>query len=422
MSKSVKYIILVIILYIFVHNPLFRLLAGLGSIKFLYLLLGVTLVSFLPLYKTLFKIFKKEQTLCWMIFGFIVFRTIVGGDPAMLRSAITAILEIFFIPLTIVIIIKRYFPHEDNSKVLINSILILGSVGALITTVCIIDPGFGYYVKYNLSYLSQDSFLNNVDFRGFGLSEDLVGSYGMIQGAILALGLAFIDEKKWFILFYPIMFLSIMLNARTGIIIAIIGLFIYIYRKKRIGSILSLVVVVLLFLTGVTYLLSKGVVSDDSLTFVMEFFDEINEVQEEGDLSGSRTYDALMGRGFIHPDSFGGMIIGDGFQIMGNKKGVHSDVGYFNQLFYGGILYCFLLYSLIFHNFKRLRKRCKKDGFFILYIFVFLIANFKGIFLLNSGGFRLISLLYFSHIYDSYIKNDAILLNNIRARTEKNQM
>jgi len=407
MERLFKYIVLVLILYIYIHNPLFAVLSGVGSIKILYLILGFIIALSWSKYARIVKLFNKELKYCVYIFVFVFLRTIIGGDPSIFRSTITAFVEIFFLPLSIILFVEEYLNKENSKDFLIRFVLIVGCIGSLISTLCIISPSFGSYVKFSLSYLPDTAFLSKVEFRGFGLSEDLVGGYGMIQGAILALGIAYLDKYKWFVFFYPFMFISIMLNARTGIIVALIGLIIYVYRRKRLGSVFVISAVVMLFVFMVGRILSMGFLSDESLAFIMKFFEELNEVQEAGSMEGSDTYEALMGDGFKHPDSLIGMIIGDGYQIMGNKKGVSSDVGYFNQLFYGGLIYCTILYGYILHNVKRLRNKCKNDSIYILFLLMFLIANFKGLYLLNSGGFRLMSLLYFSCVFYSYYVNNS---------------
>ena len=93
-----------------------------------------------------------------------------------------------------------------------------------------VNPSFNSYVKGQL--LAEDEYLVVHDYRGFGIAYRLTSSYGFILGLILGIGILLYNKFKWFIFVIPFMILSIILNARTGIIISLASLLVFFFLHK----------------------------------------------------------------------------------------------------------------------------------------------------------------------------------------------
>ena len=106
------------------------------------------------------------------------------------------------------------------------------------------------------------------------------------------------------------------------------------------------------------------------------------------------------------PDTVFAWIIGYGESLFSsNSFKIHSDIGFINQLFYGGLIYCGMLYTLVGRICRRIRRYYLK----ILSLFIlsaFFIINFKGDFVFNTPSFGLTMLLYYTiFTFDINIRN-----------------
>jgi hypothetical protein len=72
----------------------------------------------------------------------------------------------------------------------------------------------------------------------------------------------------------------------------------------------------------------------------------------------------------------------------------NSDVGFFLQLKYGGVVFATLLMLLFWTMIKRIYLFKRYGWYLFLLITVTVISNIKGDFIPNSGGFRLLFFIY----------------------------
>ena len=389
--KFLKYLIAVLSLYVFFHNPLFTFMGGIGSIKILDIIsIFILFISWNTIQRYLI-VFKKEIVVFLLIILYTIFRSLIGGDSNYIRSTLVAIIEIFVVPISVICIINNYFSIPE--KGFIRAILITGSVGAVISTICITQPSFGLFVKYQLQMLGDT--LEEMEYRGFGISEALTSSYSYIQGLIIVFGTIYLNENKWFILAYPFIFISVILNARTGIILIIIGLLVYFITSRKLKSFISVgVLMIVLFLSFNQIINKTNFIDENYFQLAETLVDEVSDMESERNLRGSATMDALLGQMIVFPDTFEEWIIGRGYSIFGTGKNITSDVGFILQLNYGGIIYLSLLFFLIVIIIKRMRFYHIDNWFVLLFFVTFLICNFKGEMLPNTGIFRFLMILY----------------------------
>ena len=289
--------------------------------------------------------------------------------------------------------------------------LYLGTIAGVISTICLLVPPVNDFIKYSLTVLpnSDEDFWM---FRGFGLSDSLTGFYGFTQGATLALGLMCIKDNKWFLLFIPVLLVSILFNARTGIVIFAVVLIVYLLQSRNFRLTIYLGVGVIVVILAYNYLLSTGVVSDESIKFVSQIFEEGSDALQTRDVSGSNTMTLLFDSMIIFPETVGQWLFGRGFSLFG-RAGMQSDVGYILHLNYGGILYSSLILYLLIALFKRMRRYSLPEYFIILFWCVYLIANFKSNYINNTGTFRFMMLMYYVLIYYRVTNNN---ISNVSIR------
>ena len=104
------------------------------------------------------------------------------------------------------------------------------------------------------------------------------------------------------------------------------------------------------------------------------------------------------------PEDLSQWTVGRGVSVFGGEKNMNSDIGYINQINYGGLIYVLLILYLFIVLIKRMLKS-KIDKFFIYsFIFISLLLNFKTSFFTNVGIFRLFILIYFAMFYYNFIQ------------------
>jgi hypothetical protein len=283
----------------------------------------------------------------------------------------------------------------------------MGTIASLITFFLILNPVFNVYLRENIIIddLDGGTVQDSLRYiRGFTFSDSSTFGYGVTQGIIF--GLALYESKfssKFYFILFPIL-LSILFNARVGFVVAFIS-FILLYNRFKISTLIYFSII---SFTCFFYLKNSNFVEENtqSIEWATDFFlESFNFISGGG--SNESTYDVLMNDMIFFPEKSINILFGEGKIIMGRNIG--SDVGYVNHIFFGGILYQFLLLVILllfFLNFKRLSNNSFIGLFFLISI---LVINFKGSAMFTSHSFfRLFMLIYVvikCTRYDKMIKN-----------------
>lgn len=391
-GKVIPYTVFILCLYFLVFNfPLTPLGLSMGTKNLLYLFLLLVLVINGRKYGSLLKNFGKEFFLLFGAFLYVLFRTLIGGDSDILTKNIYGIIDTFFVPLALVLYaIKSGITTE---KQFIRCILILGAVASVISLISFIFPPVQAYIKYNILNLQPETALYWNKYRGFGLAMSLTSSYAYIQGIIFVLGCFYSKDNKWFLFFLPLVLLSVIFNARTGLLILLIGVVIFfVSRKRNFTSFLfgMLAIFMLIFLPDIMQTFG---VSSEIREWVAVLFDDIDTIYSSRDLTQTNTGSRLFDSMWILPETESEWLIGKGYSLFRTEIDEHSDTGWILQLNYGGIIYMLFLYPIIIRMVSGLHKIGRKT--IAIYIFiVFLIINTKSSFYPASETFRLLMIIY----------------------------
>ena len=375
------YLIFIIILYLFVNNPIFVGIE-IGSVKLLYI---IALLFFLFNRKSIlvFKRYRIESFIYLLLLLYVLLLFLFGSDSGMLRTIIVAFSECLILPVFIVEFYYKYLSKSDFYK----PILIVGSIGAVISSLCFFIPEINLFFR-SIQQMTEKMFY--IENRGYGLSEGLTYSYSLVQACIFYIGLTNLKTNKWFIFFIPFLFLSVAFNARIGIIILFVSLLIYLLQNRSFKQLiysLLIFVIVFLFLNQIDF----ESVNNFAFIWVREFFYEMSDTIFNTQLAQFSTLDTLFYDMYVVPDNISEWIVGRGNTMFGVMGG--TDVGYLQLLNYGGLFLIFLFAILIYYMSMRMLKY--KFYFFLLFFLsVFLISEIKGNFIPNSGAFRLLCLLY----------------------------
>lgn len=409
-GKVISYVAFIVCLYFLVFNfPLTPLGFSFGTKNLLYLFLLVIIVFNSRKYTDLVKCFKTEFILLLLPFFYVLFRTMLDGESEFITRHILGILDNFLVPLALVLFaIKAGITTE---KQFIRSILILGAIASVISFVSFLFPPVHNYIKFNILNVQPENFMYWDDYRGFGLAMSLTSSYAYIQAIIFVLGCFHSKDNKWFLFFLPLVFLSVILNARTGLLILLVGMVIFLVsmRSGTTSLIFGIIAIIMLFFMDDIMQLFGA--SYETREWVAVLFNDIDTIYSTRDVTQTGTGSRLFGDMWIMPNTSTEWMIGKGYSLFRHETEVSSDNGWVLQLNYGGIIYMFLLYLIIIQNSIRLCKYMRKT-WFCYFLLIFLIVNTKSSFFPGNEVFR-----FLMTIYMFYIVFDIKYINLIHPKT-----
>lgn len=379
-----------IVLYIYVNNPLFQVTNGIGSIKLLYPFSLFYLFINLKIALYFAKILSKEMFIFLLLVLFAILRTAFGGDESYIRIFAVAFFENLVIPVSIAI----YIFKSKNANWL-DHILIVGITGSIISVLALVNPGFNYDIK-GLQVLSEYS--SKATFRSFGLADGLTYSYGISQAIILSVLISNSKDRLKYLLFSPLLIISCLFNARTGMLIVGLVLLYEILVYRRTKLLIALAISIISF-NVFSDLLISTINNEDANLWVNSFFTEVGDLLMGTSNADYSSAEVLMEDMYVLPSNAQEWIIGSG-QSSYLSFGANTDVGFFLQLKYGGLLFVMILYSLIILMISKTISHKNLRWFSALLIISFFIGNIKGDFIPSTGAFRLLFFMYICLLFN----------------------
>ncbi len=386
--KYKLYFFFLLLLYYFMYTPPFRINLGIGMDIILII------VSFLYMFihrnehRNFINNFKLEYSLLLFILFFCIIRSCIEVNFLPIFLHTLSILYVFVVIPFVFMCAKRIGVFKE--KDIIRSILIASSIAACLSMFCAISPVFNAFIKNKVVLYEEGSYLIDNEVRGFGVASLLTSHYGYIQGTVAVLGLYYIKNNKWFLFFIPLVLLSALLNARTGILIALIGFLILSFYYNKI-----IILPIMIIGSGVVYYLPEILellnLNEGTLRWIREFNDLLLAFYTgEKSIGEYATFSSMI----IWPSSAMEWILGRGISLYDMKNSLHSDVGWIIQLNYGGLIYLILFVLFLVVMAMRL-WRLKKKVFMCLFISIVVIVNTKSRIVPGLGGeFGVLMLIY----------------------------
>lgn len=275
--------------------------------------------------------------------------------------------------------------------------------------------------------------------RGFGFSNSFVDTFGFGMGLIASLPLFFIKKDRTYILYLvPCLILISFVNARTGLVVALIGLICSIphvfnvVREAKIKVCVTIFfsIVLLCCFVGIVYIQSPKTISwvagdfasflnidnaeeittDQTATVVENNTTEdsanvpesttneedTTKVSEETTTDSSSQYhttDVLFSSRFWNLPTGLSLFFGTGHSIYGADGYPNSDVGYVNDLWIGGIVGTLILYFAFFVLFKNAFANTQEKNvklMLISFVIAILVVQIKANAIMFNAGLNTI--------------------------------
>lgn len=257
----------------------------------------------------------------------------------------------------------------------------------------IIPPVKDLFVWMLQAYTDNSAIHNpwTVKYRLFGFSSDLFDHFGYAMGllSVLPILLARRTGKLLYLAYIPLLLIPLVLNARTGLLIAIImlaplvGYGYYWTTKKRDEKLKKLLV------RFTTVILTFLIAFVTALWIVMpaKVLDGIRDVKSIGQVLLQEQPSVHSTGAHLFVDDFWrlpsnplSVIFGEAHGVYGFAEYAHSDVGYINDIWMFGIAGALFIYGLIIYFTLRLWPLGRMYQILAVSLLVaFFLYQFKGI-------------------------------------------
>lgn len=401
--KLLKLVTFFLILYLYIFNPILRIgMSGFGLIKVLYPFI-LFFIVFPASIKMLLN-FRKELLLLLLIVFVNFVHYAFGGDIVYVYNWVVNLIELFFLPMILALLYKMWFPTSKPPIMML--ILGIAVLGSCISAIAFFVPEFSSFLRINT--MAVDSKMFDVEFRLFGFASGLLYTYPVILG--ICVGYCLYKSAFIYYLISLLLLFAISINARVGFAPVVIAIFVLLvcFRKYKIIPLLIAFSCMAFFLyefLSVNY--------EDTAVWIADFwFQMLNLVG--GSNNESSTFDALQ-RMIVLPNYGMEWFFGTGENIFG-VYGKSSDIGYVIQFYFGGILYCLLLYYFVYSIYQKyVNLRVDKFVTTILFLTI-IIANYKGNIINTNEVFRFMMFYCFISVPNCLKYNN----NEIRDRSYSN--
>lgn len=292
-------------------------------------------------------------------------------------------------------------------------LIYLGTIAASISIISAIFVPVNEFLMY---VLKGNDVATMYHGRNYGFASGFLYSYPIGQGFIGVLCLIMIKTNKKYIISFILVLVSIAINARIGLMPIIIYLGYSVYKFN-----LKFLLYLLLFLVVFIFANNYGLFTpfQDIVDWNISMFHELSNQffgTTFGKYGGGYTwFNWIYDHFLIFPNSFFHWIFGEQILVFYGIEN-HSDIGYINDLMYGGIFLVMLIGAFFIRIYWRLLKLKDNKSVVIAFIIIgtYLIANIKGEFFRPNSGNRVIILIFTYFIYNAKYVGHVLFENKNR--------
>lgn len=398
--KHISTILLLIFTFIYLYTPPLTILPVQIDVL-IYLIFGFMALkkSCNPIYALRVVGIRPAFNVMIVLFIISVFWTIfapprnIGFMDLKPISIIRLMVEVLFFPFVLVYFCKK---KGFCQKQMIYALIYLAILQAYISVLMIFSPTVKDFITtYIISFtgnskLAADSLLNT---RVFGIASEYLFAMPIFQSMMACVYVSVHKKKSFF--FYINMFClicSAIFCARTSIFV-FVGYLIY-YNAKNIkthffSTFFYVTVIAIASWYAFHYLLSV-----DNILAIKHF----NKA-----FTGEYDLSTFVDHHLFFPDDIVTWIMGDGTYKLFARR--NSDLGYVNDIFYGGLVFLLLEMSSLYILYKRSLKANVLTNVLPFMFLILLVLHYKGNTYSANNFMKGIFLLYYITFFvkDNYI-------------------
>lgn len=406
-KTNLKYVLVktIIVLgwFIILYNPPIFPINGMhviGIISIFYLIYN---------YQWTLKQFSKARILTIYI-GFVLiliylFITVIIINGSNINYIIMPLYYIFdVIPFGLVIACLGN-KHCLDIRNYINLAISAGLIQAIISILCFIFPSihnFCFSLFKNYGYSSTIFYL--FEYRMYGLASGLTFAMPVLQ-MFFAVTLIYRLQSRNIKDLFSILLLiiSALINARISIGVLLVGLIIMPFIQRDTLGVRAKKTFFILFVFLVFIVLAIPFIEKFSKSTYDWLVSGVNEIVSFINGNSETIYFSYVtsSEQYHLPATIWQILIGTGHTVIGGNElfGYASDIGYVNDIWLGGIVYCCMVYSLFYKVFNYLKNSINHSLKFLGFLsaIIYPLLNFKGSsFSINSFSIFIISLFIIS--------------------------
>ena len=333
MSIQKSYSIFCIIyIYIFLYSPV---LNGIPIPTPLFLL-PITYVFFfnkISLISRFFLLFKTEITILFVLSIYVFFLDFIYGRNVYFTHVFYYIFEVF--PLSYFIV--DFFFKKSNKESFFKLLIIVGTIAASISLLSYLSPSINNFIG---SFLKGNVLTEFSIGRNHGFASGLLYPYPLCQGIIAVLALKMVSGSKIYIFPFLLIFFSIIINARIGLLPIIL----FLLMNFKLKNIIYLSLFIFTFIIANTAgLFSKyQELIDWNLILFYDFSDYFFNTNYGAYGSDGSFFTFIIENFLVYPSTTFGWIFGELREVFSDPV-KNSDIGYINDLIYGGLILVILI-------------------------------------------------------------------------------
>lgn len=290
-----------------------------------------------------------------------------------------------------------------------NYLIAAGMIQSIISIAAFMIPSFqNQIINRMISYGFRDVFVKLSEHRVYGFSYTLTYSMPVVQAILAAVCIyKALTYKITYIIFVPFLLMSSIINARIGLIVFVISLFIALLGSAKLTErnfcALIVVIVFIMFIPRIfTYYLGDS----KTMEWIQDGIEEINNFLFEHDASSGYFEYALGSEQYKTPEGIG-ILFGTGLSTLHVNKDYASDVGFINDIWLGGLVYVIpLLLFFSVNTYKMMNfyinKNVNRKLCALLTIILLFIINIKGRCFVLNEIMNLWFLLFVYFVTDKY--------------------
>ncbi len=376
----ILYAITVLVVYLLAFNPILLPIAGsLGLVKLTYVFL---LLLGWRRYRVVLNKFSAIIAIYVILLLYSFFVDINGNQNfAVVYTQLVDFIELCVLPM----VIAAFLVYQNISFPRI--LFIVATIASLVTFYAFIDSSF----LQNLRSIQPEPWelSESLDIRGFGLSSELSSAYGWVLGVTLVYFAKYFRSNIWFACSILLVILAILVNARSGFVAAMIGISVYGVFGEDLRNVLKLTCLIALLLVVVANI-DLSFINEGTYEFIEKFFDQIESIIA-GNIDDTYLH-TYANEQYVLPETIFQWLFGRGQRLFYGVENVgYSDVGYFNDLSLGGVVYLGVLYTFFYKVFKLTHPK----WLFFAWILIAATLNIKGMFFHTNGCIRIMVLVSF---------------------------